>query len=105
MFFLVSCQNQLDPREQAYRWPAPDPDSPLIGTRWINTDWGEQIIYFEDAETVVFDGNTYAYTYDKAKLRGQADYLGGFTVTEDYQRMNFSNWTIYNHSVIFTRFL
>ena len=103
VFSLAGCQVQTDPRDIRPGGPGPDPDSPLIGTRWLFGDWGEQIVYFETAETVEFNGNSYTYTYNKETRNGHADYLSRFTVAENYENMTFHNWRQYGHPAHFTR--
>ena len=107
VFFLVACQAQIDPRDTQPYLPGFDPESPLIGTTW---EWDSgfqevpETLHF-DAETVLFRGvESYAYLYDKAERVGMADYLGRFTVSQDYERMTFSpSWRIYAHEAYFTR--
>ena len=110
LIFSAGCQEQIDPRAIQPSGPGPDPDSPLIGTNWFwDGGWGATSLYFENAETVLFteqSGNQvrHAYSYDKAIRKGQADTLGAFTVTENYERMIFSpTWRGYNHGANFTR--
>lgn len=109
MFFLAGCREQIDPREKLPGRPGADPDSPLIGTRWTNTEWSGRNLYFETAETVLYtkinSGNSsYAdYYYIKEERKGEVEGLGPFNVTENYQRMVFSNIEGYGHSMDFTR--
>ena len=107
VFFLAACQDQTDPRDIQLYQPGFDPESPLIGTSWMwDSGWQDvpETLYF-DAETVLFRGQeSYAYLYDKAERVGIADYLGRFTVSQDYERMTFSpSWRIYAHEAYFTR--
>jgi hypothetical protein len=111
LFSLIGCQAQIDPRESPYNWPAPDPDSPLIGTRWFFGVFGTQTIHFETAETVLFteiSGGTtrtssHNYYYDKAIRNGMIGYLGRFSVTEDYMIITFHSYRNFGHSVNFAR--
>ena len=106
---LAGCQPQIDPREQKPDWPPPDPQSPLVGTGWANPDWGGRKLHFETAELVFYtrvytDVSSYKnYFYDKEKRIGEVETLGPFTVTQNYQRMTFSNIEGYGHHMDFTR--
>ncbi|MCL2763115.1 MAG: hypothetical protein FWD36_07935 [Treponema sp.] len=106
IFSLIGCQAQIDPREKRPGGSGPDPDSPLIGTSWFwDGGWGAVTLYFESAETVLFNEEArHAYSYDKSTRIGQADSLGRFTVTNNYERMVFSpTWRNYPHGADFTR--
>lgn len=108
-FLLAGCQEQLDPRDIQPGKPGADLNSPLIGTTWTNTEWSGRILYFETADTVLYtkidSGNSsYAdYYYTKEERKGEVEGLGPFNVTENYQRMVFSNIEGYGHSMDFTR--
>ena len=99
----MGCQVQEDPRAIQPVRPGPDPESPLIGTSWIFSDFGDQIVYFQTAETVVFQNESYAYTYNAKTRTGRADYLNSFVVQENYERMTFLSWRNFGHSADFTR--
>ena len=106
---LSACQEQIDPRDKGLSGIYPDPDSPLIGTSWFwDGGWGAVTLNFDTAETVLFiEGAsqfTYKYVYVKSTRNGQADSLGRFSVTENYDRMIFSpTWRGYPHGADFTR--
>ena len=106
MFLLAACQEQIDPRDTRPS-SEPDPQSPLVGTTWEwDSGWQEvpETLYF-DVDTVLFRGvESYDYLYDKAERIGIADYLGRFTVSEDYEQLTFSpSWRNYAHDADFTR--
>jgi hypothetical protein len=106
MFSLIGCQVQIDPRQERATGPGPDPDSPLIGTKWFwDGGWGEVILYFENPETVLFYNlSRFAYSYDKIIRTGEAVSLGRFTVTENYELLNFSpTWRNFPHEANFAR--
>ena len=106
---LSACQDQLDPRYDEFAGIGPDPDSPLIGTSWFwDGGWGEVTLTFDNAETVLFiEGSNqvrHDYVYKKSNRIGKASYLGRFTVTENYNQMNFSpTWRGYSHGANFTK--
>ena len=106
---LAACQDQIDPREAPYSWPPPDPASPLIGTNWYwdGYGWGDVILYFDDADTVIGnpgpDQASFPYNYDGITRKGEVTGLGRFTVTPDYGKMIFSEWRSYGHGANFTR--
>ena len=99
----MGCQVQTDPRDIPPVRPDHDPNSPLIGTRWIYAEWGDQIVYFETAETVVFRDETHAYFYDSASRSGWAESLNHFVVEENYEKMTFLSWRNYGHPADFKR--
>ena len=108
IFSLSGCQDQIDPRADRISGPGPDPDSPLIGTSWFYDAWGGAKLYFESAETVLLIiesiESRHGYSYDKATRKGHAVSLGNFTITENYEQMNFSpTWRGYPHGALFTR--
>ena len=99
----MGCQVQTDPRDIPPARPEHDTSSPLIGTRWINSTWGEQIIHFETFETVVFGNDAYAYSYDASTRSGWAESLNHFVVEENYGKMTFLSWRHYGHPMDFVR--
>jgi hypothetical protein len=108
LFLLAaSCQVQLDPRETAYEWPAPDPSSPLIGTKWSwDSGWEAEprTLYFKDAETMIYNKQyPAAYKYDKAKRKGQVETYGDFSVDSGFTTIHFNEWKSYGHGADFAR--
>jgi hypothetical protein len=108
LFSFAGCQEQTDPRDTQLNWPPLDTDSQLVGTRWHWGDWGGATLFFETPETVMSnlgDSEEFAlaYVYNNTTRSGQVDTLGRFTVTGDYEKLNFSEWRNFGHGVEFTR--
>ena len=102
----MGCQDQIDPRDKRLEGPGPDPDSPLIGTRWFwDSGWEEITLYFESAETLRYNEENppISYWYDKALRNGHADTLGRFSVEGNYDGIVFSQWKQYPHGAVFSR--
>ena len=89
MVLFISCQEQLDPRVKPEVWPLPDPESLLIGTSWVSDT---EAFSFQSAEKILYNEQLIYYRYNSAELRGLADYLGSFTVTQDYNKITFKQW-------------
>jgi len=112
LLFLAGCRPQTDPRDTQNDWPAPDPNSPLIGTRWSGGGrggGGVETLYFESAEQVILNEKTanvlfLRYHYDKKSRRGYVNTLGNFTVTtEGYEKIDFPAWKQYPCGADFSR--
>ena len=93
VFSLYGCQEQIDPRDIRPNRPPPDPASPLIGTSWVSPT---ETLYFESAETVMWNGHTRLhYWYDKDERNGEVDDIRWFSVMGDYEGMHFHAWRNY----------
>ena len=100
----AGCWEQIDPREPPYNWPAPDPDSPLISTKWRwDSGWENAVLHFGTAQTVWYNEDAYDYFFDKAIRRGEIVHIGIFTITGNYDTMDFSQWKSYPHGAHFIR--
>ena len=112
----TGCQAQIDPRNVQIPRPAPDPNSPLIGTRWYGGGRGigstGELLYFESAERVIFtrtqnpppNEQSLDYFFDSSRLRGEVPLLGEFVVTENYEGITFpTRWRHHSCGADFRR--
>ena len=93
VFSLVACQMQIEPRDIVVPRPEPDPNSPLIGTRWTSQT---EVIYFESAERLIWNNTTgLDYWFDKDVRSGAAHDIGRFTVSANFDLVHFTAWRQY----------